>query len=171
MNFAFKGGITTYVLIMFGMGLMLYMFGFHSTMQTYLGSSDITGTGNVNGTSITDPNMQTTENNPLFMIVKGIADLTTNNPLLIGGTLATLIIGGIIARIAGINLNVIYGYLVPIFILGVFLNIFVFPVDSLNNALANMVIPPGLPISWVLIGFFNLFFILAVLDWVRGGTT
>lgn len=164
LNHAFKAGITAYVLIMFGMGLMLYMFGFTSTFARYF------GTGTVNGTSIADPNMQF-EHNPIYMIVQGITSFTADNPLLVGGTIAGLVLIAIVGRIGGVNLNVVYSYLVPIAILAIFLNVFVFPVDSFTDALIGMTIPPGLPLSWVLIGFFNLFFILAVIDYVRGGQT
>jgi len=170
LNHAFKAGITAYVLIMFGMGLMLYMFGYTNTFARYFGVENNNATGTVNGTGIADPNMQVTHN-PIYMIVQGITSFTSDNGLLVAGGVAGLIIIAIIGRISGVNLNVVYSYLVPIAILAIFLNVFVFPIDAFNTALINMTIPPGLPLSWVLIGFFNLFFILAVIDYVRGGQT
>lgn len=168
-----KGGLSTYVFILFGMSVMLYLFGFTNMFgatasEGYRGSS----TGNGTGSNLSDPNMQQSSN-PLEMALNAILTFATKYFwVIIGG------IGGIIALsvasyfMGGINLSVFYSYLIPIGLLAVFLNYFIFPINPTDETLRSMVIgAPGISVSLILIMFFNLWFILGVVDYIRSGQT
>lgn len=154
-------GITVYVLILFGMSVMLYLFGFTNMWSDYQDEA------NVNETNITDPNYQSNEmNNPLNMITSFL----TKNVGVIGVGLASLVMVGIIGWLTKVDLSVFYTFIIPIGILGVFLNTIVFPIYPISDELAKYVIS-GIPVSVFLIAFFNLWFILAVIEYVRSGVT
>lgn len=170
-----KGGLSTYVFILFGMSVMLYLFGFTNmfgatSTEGYRGSTR----GNGSDINLSDPNMQENpDSNPLAMILSSVLTFATKNFLIILGG-----IGGIIALsvasyfMGGINLSVFYSYLIPIGLLAVFLNYFIFPINPTDETLRHMVIgAPGISVSLILIMFFNLWFILGVIDYIRSGQT
>lgn len=160
-NSQLPGGITTYILLLFGMGIMLYMFGFKSFMDGYFAN------GSVNGTPITDPNLMGSSN-PLDILFKV---LQQNAGILLGA--------GIVSVLAGIGARLIFGsgtvstvvtFLIPVMFLVVFLNLFVFPIATMQADLQSFNIA-GFPATLGLFAFFNLFLILAIIDFVRGGQT
>lgn len=169
-----QGGITTYVFIMFGTALILYMFGFTNmfgatTSEGYREtaySNQTSQTGN-----ISNPDFQV-QTNPVEMAVTAILSFAGQNMAwVIGG------IGGVIgllflSRVVGGEIISTYlAYLIPIGILAVFLNYFIYPISSLDESLRHMELAPGLEISIALIIFFNLFFLLSVFDFITGRQT
>lgn len=161
-NSQMPGGITTYILLLFGMGFILYMFGFKSFMEGYFANAT------VNGTSMTNPNLFY-NSNPLDMLLK---ILQSNAGALLG-------IGTIVSALAIIGTRLIFGsgtvsavvtYVIPILFLVVFLNLFVFPIATMQADLQSFDIA-GLPATAGLFAFFNLFLIFAIIDFVRGGQT
>lgn len=158
----YQGGIATYILILFGMGFMLYMFGFQSFMTGYFSNATI------NGTSVTNPNLFYSSN-PLDAM---LSILNSNAGLAIGAGVLVSALSIIFARLAfgeG-TASTIVSYIIPIAFLIVFLNLFVFPLSTMQADLQSFDIA-GLPATTALFAFFNLFLILAVIDFVRGGQT
>jgi len=155
-----KGNITAYVMILFGMTVILYMFGFTNTMDTYLQDAE------VNESGIEDASFNQ-EANPLVWMMEVMGAFITENPLVAIGGLAGIILTGLIGRLAHVDMSVFYTYIIPIGLLAVFLNLVIFPITPDAQLVAwdfN-----GLTVSMILIVFFNLFFLLAVIDYVRGG--
>ena len=154
-------GITVYVLILFGMSIMLYFFGFTSMWTDYQKDAK------VNETNITDPTYQQNQNsNPLYMLV----NLLQKNTLIFGVGLASIVAVAILGWFTRADLSAFYQYIIPIGILAIFLNTVVFPIYPLSNELAKYEIG-GVPVSIFLIVFFNLWFLLAIIEYVRSGVT
>lgn len=168
-----SASIGTYVLILFGMTVVLYMFGFTNSM---MGPGGYLSDASVNGTNLTDSNMQQA-NNPLAMFVNALVNFMKNNVLNLGVGIAGVVITLVLAKFAGLEgvITAITNYLIPIALLGIVLNLFVFPLSSLDAELGGMTFWAGtsyaVPLSWFIIMFFNLFFVLAVLEYIRTGTT
>lgn len=149
------GSLSVYVMTLFGMTIMLYMFGFQSMWSTYL------NTVGDNTISLTSP----------IALGNTFWNLATDSIYTALGTGAT--IGGIL--ILGYwfrNNQAVWSFLLPVILL-VALNIFVFPVNAFGGDL-NVLDPgfaTGFSFSIALVVFFNLFFILAVLEYMRGSGT
>jgi hypothetical protein len=171
-----QGGITTYALILFGMSLVLYMFGFTNMMGgALIGASNSTGyidTATTNGTngSITDPNFQQ-NSNPVSLIGQAIVNMAVNNPWIAFGGLGMVVMGVLAGIFFGKETTAtFFQYIIPIGIIAVVLNYFIFPIYTLDQNLRNWSIN-GLGISTILIIFFNLVLILAFVDYIIGRQT
>jgi hypothetical protein len=169
-----RGGLTAYVFIMFGVAIMMYMFGFHNMMGTGItgdtGYRSTSSLDNDNASDISNPEMQT-ESNPVLMGLNSILRFAKDNIILVAGGIGGLILFAVGSFILGANMTVLYQYIVPIAFLTIFLNYFVFPINPGSAELQHMELGPGLPVSIVLIIFFNLFFILSIIAYVRTGET
>lgn len=157
------GSVTTYVLILFGLTVSLYMFNFTNTASLYLENSSVE---NIN---ITDPSL-TTQGNPIAWIIELIGSFMGENLLLVVGGVGGIITAMIIGWVAHIDLSIFYSYIIPIAILGVFLNLVIFPIQPISNELATFTIS-GISLSTILVIMFNLFFILAIIEYIRGTNT
>lgn len=147
-----SGGVTTYVMIMMGMIFMLYLFGFTNLW------SDYTAVKLGDNTSLADPSIATGVN----ILGSLINIITGENGIILGlGTLsiAALLIVGWLTKSTATLLQ----FVIPIFIL-LALNIFVFPLNHLTTDIGFM----GVGVSSFLFIFFNAFYILAVIEFVRG---
>lgn len=151
------GGVTAYVMILFGMIIILYLFGFQSIWSTYQEKNmDITSSDNEAvdfGTMI------------LQRIGESITKSPENIAWLTGGILGTLGIL-IIGKLTGTT-STILQFLIPVILL-VVLNIFIFPLNDLDASINFMA---GTGFTIFLFAFFNLFYILAVIEFVRGTPT
>jgi hypothetical protein len=154
-------GITVYVFILMGMSIMLYLFGFTNMYTNYQSQID------QNGSQVQQANFTTNEQfNPLNLVINL---LTKNAGWVIGG------IGGIIGMVligwfTKTDLSSFYMYIIPIGIITIFLNVIVFPIYPISNELIQYQIA-GFPISIFLIIFFNLWFLLAIIEYIRSGVT
>ena len=149
MNKWLKAGITTYVMMMLGFAIMFYLFGFTSVWDNYSAQPAIGDTG----ANITDPDAVNlnTLGNINNILLYGVAG---GGLLLIG----TWILGRVFG-VAGTLLQIMF----PIYLLMI-CNIFIFPVIPGSETHINDVYP----ITYFLIGFFNLWFILAIVEFIRG---
>lgn len=150
-------GITTYIIIMFGMAFMLYLFGFTSAYDQWKGGSDINGSTGTN-INITNPNLN---------MGNIVIQLLMNPLVILGSTMGVLLGIGLVGRFTGAG-TTIWQYAIPGVIL-VALNIFVFPIGNMTSDF-NSLNSIDFPITLFLILFFNLFYILAVVDFIRGPT-
>ncbi len=159
-----NGGITTYAFLMFGLAIILYMFNFTNMFALYTDTAKASS----NESMIGNPKFQQ-DSNPLLMLLNSVISFALKNSLLlIGGIGGLIFIGALGYFIGGVNFSVFYAQIIIIGLLAVVLNFFVFPLSSLDSDLANMELAPGLGVSLALIIFFNLFFILSIIDFVRG---
>lgn len=156
-----SGGVTTYVMIMFGMTFILFMFGFHTIWDTY---SSYTAYS-YNGSDYTLGNPAVNFGVNILIFLTDFFTNPENYGLAIGGILGFigLALAGYIFR--G-SIATILQYLIPIIILGA-LNIFIFPINSIDSSLLNLEFG-GVSATIFLLAFFNLFYILAVIEFVRG---
>jgi len=157
-----EAAVGTYVLILFGLVIVLYMFGFTNTLNSYLSTANVEG-GNITNSSL----IENQDTNPIMMFMKALINFFTKNGFAFAAGIGGLAITFIVGTFFKIDLSVIYNYIIPIAILAVVLNILVFPVSSLDAELRDMVIW-AIPVSWIVIAFFNIMFILAVLEYVSG---
>jgi hypothetical protein len=153
-------GIATYVLMMLGLAFMLYLFGFTSMYTQWSAASSINGTGDNNESALTDPNIN-----------QG-GDLIENlmNPVNILVAAGAGLIGiGIISWFMGHGSTVVWQYAIPAIIL-IALNIFVFPINNMLDE-TGALNTNAFPITGFLLFLFNIFYLLAVVEFIRGPTT
>jgi hypothetical protein len=151
-------GIATYVLIMFGLAFMLYLFGFTSIYDQWSHNSNINGSTDQNPNSISDPNLNQggfieTLMNPLNLLTAGA----------IGATGLFIIIGWFTK-----STSTVLQYAIPAIIL-IALNIFVFPINTITDEMGTFN-SNAFPIAGFILILFNLFYILSVIDFIRGPT-
>jgi hypothetical protein len=153
----FKGhsldaSISTYVMMLFGMTIVLYMMGFQN-MWTFWGSQTaaITGEGS-SSAGIASPY--------LF-------DSATVLIIIIAILSAMVISYGLVVKYLGGSQ--VLAYIIPAALMIAFLNIFIFPVWSVSDELlfANNI----LPLAAFLSAFLNLFLFLGIIEFIRSGTT
>jgi hypothetical protein len=144
------GGITTYVMLMLGLVFILYMFGFDNMWNIYTASE-------IGNTTISDSTLATGVN-----IMSILVKLLTDNLVLVGGGIFATAILLFIGKITGTAATMLQ-FLIPVLLM-IALNIFVFPVGELSPTLVFM----GFGIPTFLFIFFNAFYILAVIEFVRG---
>ena len=151
-----QAGIATYVLIMFGLAFMLYLFGFQSMYSQWTINSDINGGTDQGPIDINNPEMNkgdfiTTLLNPLTLFTASAIGI---------GALA-LIVGWFTKSTA-----TILTYAIPAIIL-IALNIFVFPINTLTDEMGTFN-TAAFPLTGFILILFNLFYILAIIDFIRG---
>ena len=141
---------------MFGMIFIMYLFGFTSIWMTY---SQTTISGQEGTVALTNPAINIGVN--LIGLITSSIEILVATSLTAVGFIAILIF----ARSAAAT---ILTFTIPILLL-IVLNVFVFPISGLvdplffaDAAYSSAVITTGLVI------FFNLFYILAVLEFIRG---
>lgn len=161
-----KGGISAYVMIMFGMIVILYLMGFTNAWASY---SDRSIANEEGGDSISDPGAV----NPSIgdMMIMGIRGLFTSE----GGDVNWLTaIGAGIISLAGLYLaskvggQYAFAYIIPIVFIVLFSNIFLFPIEPVSGQMHW--VGGTVPLDIILIVFFNLWLILAIIEFVRGPT-
>ena len=155
-------GVAAYVMIMFGMILMLYLFGFHSLWADYQGSALGGSTGTAIDNSAVDFGIDV-----LNMIGESITKSPQNIGLMAGGAIAVVGLF-IIGRLTNSTATILQ-FLIPVLLL-VILNIFIFPISGLSTDVGFMN-AAGAEFTIFLFAFFNLFYILAMLVFIRGQPT
>lgn len=154
-------GVTTYVMIMFGMAFMLYMFQFQSMWTAFSGNASV-----VNETS-----QITLSSDPGAYIIANLVNLIISSweIILVGGaaTVGAFVLFYFLGGKEGISSAL--QFIIPAILL-VALNIFVFPLKGVEDSLqfANAI---NIPVTTALVIFFNLFYILAVVEFIRGTPT
>jgi len=161
-----KAGLTAYIIIMFGMIVMLYLFGFNSAWDSYQ-KQDISEEGN--SKTITNPNA--VDKNIGTLMIDNIKALFTNEK---GETDLIKVIIGSALTLAGMYLaskvggQYAFAYIIPIVLLIIFANIFIFPIN--NYTYEHLKIAGTIGLDLILMAFFNLFLILGIVEFVRGGS-
>lgn len=137
-----EGALSTFVFILFGIIVIGHLLGYTSLFMKWAsGDSSI---GSIISNITADPNK-------MFSII------TT-------AILAVAVPATIIGFFGGIQY---LSYLIPIGLLGIFLNIFIFPIADISSELSFT--SPFFPGSLFLMAFFNLFYIISVLEYIRSG--
>lgn len=149
--------LATYVVIMFGMIFIMYLFGYTSMWGAYSETMITSETGETY--AITNPIVDWGIN-IISMIASSLHAL-----LIVGASSIALIAVFIFAKnVAATALT----FIIPAMLL-LMLNIFVFPISGIRDALEFADAPFGTTIiTGGLVIFFNLFYILAVIEWIRG---
>lgn len=151
MNKYLKAGITTYVMMMLGFAIMFYLFGF-SNVWTGLSTKPAI---NNTGANITNPELI---NQNSFLDMKTII-LSVMGCFAAGGLVSLLL-----SQVFGVS-STILTLVFPFLLLMVFLNVFLFPVVPGAEGHIN----DAFPLTAILIGFFNLWLILSIVEFVRSG--
>jgi uncharacterized membrane protein (DUF485 family) len=152
-----KGAITTYVMMMFGLIIVLYLMGFTSPWMAYTAETvgpegEETGIASPTGigTNILDWMM-----NGVYSLFEEVA----SNPLI--AVISTIVTLGAFYLISKVGGQYVLAYIIPIIILAIFANIFIFPTSTLQGQIL-------FPLDIVVFGFLNLFLILSYIDFVKG---
>jgi len=163
----YNGMISAFVMIMFGLVAICYLMGFTNAWSAYTSPDRISGNQDVD---LTNPEEIDTDFSIGTMMINGIRGLfesASDNPLLaVLGTVATIVGAIIVAKAGGAQA---FAYIIPIVLVTIFANIFIFPIEPVTGQLhwvAGVV-----PINAILIVFFNLFMFLAIIDFISGGRT
>jgi hypothetical protein len=157
-----QGGLTVWIMLMFGVSVILYLFGY-----TNMWSAAQTNV-EVNGESVGNASSLGSQQNILAWFLNPINILVT-------ATLGLGVVGVVLHFLPGLNAgSSAYQFIIPIAILGV-ANIFVFPIADAGGELRifSMTVSNGLSFSFdfALIAFFNLILILAMIEFITGRQT
>jgi hypothetical protein len=179
-----KGAITVYVMMMFGLIIVLYLFGFTNPWNAYVQDQNLSPVldddGNVMYERNTDGTIKTDAMgdpipiysnvsraggigvNILDWIMNGIQGIfqSAGENLILTIIASVVTLGGfwLISKVGG---QYVLAYIVPLIILGIFANIFLFPTASLQGAIVA-------PFDIIVFTFLNLFLVLSYLDFVKG---
>lgn len=153
-----QASVFTYVMIMFGMVVVFYLMGFQSP---YLASQHATAGGGTEATNIYTPTgIGTNILNWIQGAINALFTSTEQNPILaVIGTVVTIFAFYILSKVGG---QFALTYIIPVLILALFLNIFVFPTSTLQGG--DIIAPFDI----IVFGLMNLFLILSVVEFVRG---
>lgn len=160
-----KAGLTAYVMIMFGMIVMLYLFGFNSAWDHYhdRNISEEEGASQIDDAAAVDKGIGAliiSNIKALFTNDQGDADILT----IVVGTFVTLAGMYLASKVGG---QYAFAYIIPIVFIIIFANIFIFPFE---NVASDISIGGVIPLEAILIVFFNLFLILGIVEFIRGGS-
>jgi hypothetical protein len=157
-----QGGIATWVLMMFGLSVIMYMFGLQSIWSTYSDSQvgNATQLKNNNAVNITNPD-----------IIEGggiLAWLSDPLHIVVAGTGVL----GVLTLLAGVftKSGSVCAYIFIIGMATIILNIFIFPVSQISST-SQPIDAAGIPFTAMLLGFFNAFYILTIFEVVSGRPT
>lgn len=153
-----KGAITTYVIMMFGMIVVLYLMGFTSPFDAY--SQVQVGPSGEEKTITSPTGIGVNILDWLSRGIYGLFESVADNPI-IAVVSSIITIGGLwaITRIGG---QYVLAYIIPLVILTIFANIFLFPTASLQGEIV-------FPLDIIAFTFLNLFLILSYLEFILGG--
>lgn len=150
-----RASMTTYVMLMFGIIVVCYLMGFQSPWLSYT-QQEVAESGE----TITEA--KGIGDSILDWIMTGIKSLfksAEENPVLaIIGTIITAVSFYLLSKVGG---QFALQYIIPIIIIGIFMNIFVFPTSTLQAQVIA-------PFDAIIFGFLNLFLILSIIEFVRG---
>lgn len=138
-------GFTTYVFLLFGVTIALWLAGFQSPLFALMGCPDVPGTS-----CATNPDLVTT-------VVNSIVSSLSNPSVLIAIPIAiitSLVLGGSFALM----------FVIPLLIGMVLINMFLFPTQLVLGM-------GGMPweLNLIIGGFLNLLLVLTIISFVRGG--
>ena len=147
-----RGSITTYVMLMFGLVAVLFLMGFSPPFFDQ--PETIGGSGQL-----------VTEAGPfdlgtmMMTAINGVFESIAADPVwgIIGAAVAFIAMAAIIAA----GGQYVLAYIIPLILLILFANIFVFPTSSIGTDLPS-------ELSLITFSFLNLFLILSYLEFVRG---
>jgi hypothetical protein len=158
-NKELKGGIATWVLMLFGLSVIMYMFGMSNIWNTYSNTAIVTN-GSADKANITSSDI---------IQGKGVLDWFANPlNLVVAGAGITGVLG--ILAFVFTRSGSVCAYIFIIGMLTVILNIFVFPVSEIQTS-ATGLDATGIPFTFMLLGFFNLFYVLTIFEVVSGRPT
>jgi len=165
----YTGLVSAFVMIMFGLIAVCYLMGFTSAWTAYT-SQDPDPGGDADVIDVTKPDEFGADFSIGDMMIQGIEGLfrsAEENPVLaIIGTIATAVGMYIIGKAGGAQA---FAYIIPIILITIFANIFIFPIEPLSGEMHW--VAGTVPIDMILIVFFNLFMFLAIIDFISGGRT
>lgn len=153
---------TAYVILLFCISLALYFVGYTSPLLQYYncqGQNSLSGTDIVQGSGHAIQNCPGVANGTQSAGIANAFINDTTGLILIG--FVALIASGIISNLLGQGYSAIY--IIPLLILMAVLNLVVFPMSFITQS----AMPDILKI--ILIVFFNLLTVLAIISFVRGG--
>jgi len=161
----YRGLLSAFVMIMFGLIAVCYLMGFTNAWDAY--TNQEAGDSDVN---LEDPSEFGTDFSIGQMMINGIRGLfesAEENPVLaVIGTIATVVGAIVVAKAGG---SQAFAYIIPIVLITIFANIFIFPIAPISGEMHW--VAGAVPIDAILIVFFNLFMFLAIIDFISGGRT
>jgi len=144
-------GVTTFVIIMFGLVSIMYLMGFTNAWDKWQATEEgVTESGG------------SIENRGVFSFV---FEAVTENATLVVGAFGGLVLIGFLTRLTGATY--LLTYLAPLGLLVFFANMFIFPIEPMTTHL-TFIPQDQIPINVILIAFFNIFLFLTIIEFIRG---
>lgn len=162
-----QAGLSTYVMIMFGMIVILYLMGFTSAWTAYNAEGRIDADEALdleNESAIdTEFSLGSMMVDGIKGIFEGAGEAIGDNPIAaIAATVGALIGMYVIAKAGA---SYVFAYLIPIILVTIFANVFLFPIEPISG---QMIYVEGVPLNVFLVVFLNLFMFLSIIEFVRG---
>jgi len=159
----YKGLISAFVMIMFGLIAICYLMGFTSAWDNYTGRDIGSGDQGIEDEGAINEGIGD-------MMINGIKSLFTTaseNPIL--AIVGTIIAGAGMLLVGKAGGAQAFAYIIPIVFITIFANIFIFPISPVSGEIRS--VAGGIPIDAIMVVFFNLFLFLAIIDFITGGRT
>ena len=163
----YKGLMSAFVMIMFGLIAVCYLMGFTNAWTAYTNTDRISGDQDVNLEDPTEFGADFSIGQMMINGIRGLFESAEENPVLaIIGTIATVVGAIVVAKAGGAQA---FAYIIPIVLVTIFANIFIFPISPISGEMHW--VAGTVPVDAILIVFFNLFMFLAIIDFISGGIT
>ena len=172
-----RGGLTVWVMMLFGMIVVMYLFGYTSAYAEYTSRqivNDETGAlgdeGNASG-NLTRPDTISQSGNIGTWMIEGIKSIFINrddstNWLAVIGTAIATIATFALAKFAGGQYA--FAFIIPIVLFVIFANIFIFPIGEVATSGTPLTLKDNMTFQILIVVFFNLFLFLSIIEFVRG---
>lgn len=163
----YRGLMSAFVMIMFGLIAVCYLMGFTSVWTAYTDPARIEGDQDINLEDPSEFGADFSVGQMMINGIKGLFESAEENPVLaIMGTTATVVGAIVVAKAGGAQA---FAYIIPIVLITIFANIFIFPIAPISGKMSW--VADTVPVDAILVVFFNLFMFLAIIDFISGGRT
>ena len=165
-----QAGISAFVMIMFGMIAICYLMGFTSAWEQYTAQPMMMGNAgdaDITQPSAVDETLTHRMMDGIMGIFKGLGDSVSDNPIV--AIIGSIVAIGSVALLLKFGAGHVLAFIVPIVFVILFANIFIFPIAPIADQMTTL--PGNIPVDGFLMAFFNLFLVLSIIEFVRGGST
>lgn len=148
-----QASISSYVMMMFGIIIVCYLMGY-TNLWNYWGA--VNSMGGAAGATLPGAESSSLLSNPYLM-----------HEIILTAIVSFTIAGALIKYTGG---SQVLAYIVPLVFLFIFVNLFMFPVWAVQEEMAVLSIGT-IAFGGILTAFLNLMLVLAVIEFIRTGTT
>ncbi len=163
----YRGLMSAFVMIMFGLIAVCYLMGFTNAWSAYTTQTPDEDADLVDLDNPSEFGVDFSIGQMMINGIRGLFESAEDNPVLAWvGTIATVVGAIVVAKAGGAQA---FAYIIPIVLVTIFANIFIFPIAPISGEMSW--VADTVPVDAILIVFFNLFMFLAIIDFISGGRT